>query len=509
MISCKSFNKKENHDIMIFLLSLSCFFLAIRFHLFIQSENAFFDDVFIYLHVAHNAIFNGDMRYFPISGRPALLASSPLKLIIFSLSTYLLKARGLSELNLQNARNTIEIGVYLQFFVFLPIWRKNLAKYLFISIPYFYYASGLLGISQFESGLIYFWVCTVFYIYSQNKGQNFLFCLLLAAGALIRPEICVLIVAIFIARMHIEKLDILGFLKSLIFASLVIGVAWSCVAYHYDVWPIPVTWWAKAAIPKLFDEHYMLHYLLERTSVTFAPYTWSLYFKILSVAYFFVLACLIYFVDRKLVFVIALSMVFIVLLTSRMAANFWWYYHNIGMLVVAVLAMMAVSSNIGIFRRSIFSALLFLTAALYWPAYGVDASLPWNFAKDSRAQGYIYVAGHAKKDGVYSFVETGDIYIRMREIGMVGYFSGINGWIWDSAGLAQPEVELGMDKSRLRFFYPKILRKGADADILRLANGPVLPIYDVWAMEDRNFYEARKKCNIVIEAGFLCLNRYR
>jgi hypothetical protein len=32
---------------------------------------------------------------------------------------------------------------------------------------------------------------------------------------------------------------------------------------------------------------------------------------------------------------------------------------------------------------------------------------------------------------------------------------------------------------------------------------------EVWAMEDRNYEAARRKCQFVIVEGALCINRYR
>jgi hypothetical protein len=73
--------------------------------------------------------------------------------------------------------------------------------------------------------------------------------------------------------------------------------------------------------------------------------------------------------------------------------------------------------------------------------------------------------------------------------------------------LEVPEVQ----HSWLRYAYPPALRRGAIVDAQTLADraGVRLPVMEVWAMEDRNYEAARRKCQFVIVEGALCINRYR
>ena len=408
LLSQKSFRWRlkealqQNNDLAVVLLVAVNLALALRFHFFIQGETSFFDDVFIYLHVAYNAIYHGTMQYYPISGRHALLASSPLKMLVFVLATYFLKIAGVVGHNLSSARSTIEIAVYLQFLMFLPIWRKAIKSYLVVSMIYFYYAAGLLGISEFESGLVYFWVCSLLYLQSCLPGRRFLFSSFLVLGFLIRPEFALIAALLYVVNAWLwEKGG--GVIRTIgEFAAsgfLVFGV-WGILAIKYKVWPIPVTWWAKAAMPLLADNHYMIRVFCERfASVFFVDKPLLQEHGIFGCFYVACVAWMCYLAskDKKTALTIILLVVSCaIVLMSRMSANFWWYYHNMGMLILAIVIMMILQLARSVYWRSAFLAVLAGTMFLFFPAWGKNPDLPWDFSHSGlgRAPSYLYVVHH-------------------------------------------------------------------------------------------------------------------
>ena len=48
----------------------------------LQKKGGFLDDAYIYLHLANNVLETGSARFFPLAESWALLASSPLRLLI-------------------------------------------------------------------------------------------------------------------------------------------------------------------------------------------------------------------------------------------------------------------------------------------------------------------------------------------------------------------------------------------------------------------------------------------
>jgi hypothetical protein len=93
---------------------------------------------------------------------------------------------------------------------------------------------------------------------------------------------------------------------------------------------------------------------------------------------------------------------------------------------------------------------------------------------------------------------------------MTSYFSGDKAWLWDSGGLAQPLPDPLVQNSTLRHFFPERLRETALTDVKILASRAHKPlrVVDVWAMDDRDFAQARKKCRYVIEEGAVCSNDF-
>src|SRR6185295_18803446 len=81
-------------------------------------------------------------------------------------------------------------------------------------------------------------------------------------GFLIRPDVAipVLVAAATILRR--------GLLIPVAMATLKRGAAlllsWCALCWFMNVWPIPVTYWAKAALPMLVEEKRMIEVFVER-----------------------------------------------------------------------------------------------------------------------------------------------------------------------------------------------------------------------------------------------------
>jgi hypothetical protein len=104
----------------------------------------------------------------------------------------------------------------------------------------------------------------------------------------------------------------------------------------------------------------------------------------------------------------------------------------------------------------------------------------------------------------------GDVIIKNPEIGMTAYFSANPTFQWDSAGLAQPIDIPAVMNSKLGLLYPNSIKLTALQDARELVDkrGRMTHVVEAWAMQDRKFDEARKKCQYVIESVALCVNDF-
>ncbi len=479
--------------------------VSITFAQYRWVRTSFFDDTFIYLHVAQNAIEFGTWQYFPITDREAMVASSPLRAIVLTFATALAWPLTGGARSLESAALILPLSAVLSALVFLPFWWRDRVRYLMLAAPYALLCIAFESMSEFEGGLIYWWIATVVRDYVERRDTR-ASALAVVLGPLVRPDIGLLgIVALFIA--YRSRGDRIGSqIRRLIPAAAVAALVWCATALAFGVWPIPTTYWTKASVPKLFDTSYMITFFFERTgqvALGSAPWGNRSVASALGVLW---CALILILAARTRAFSgagIAIIVVLIILYLARTPANFWWYYQN------ALIAFVALATCFWVCRvphnGNGYGAALLITlfAVALTSKTWRDPMLPWNFAQPSRAQGYLAMAKSFAADGTIELPGLGRGYLLNPEIGITSYFGGANAFIGDAAGLAQAIPQ--SLTSKLRLFYPASLRTTYRTDVQRLAPSADVKLFEAWATETRDI-NAMKNCLHVVLERTVCVS---
>lgn len=480
--------------------------LGVTFAQYHGVRTSFFDDTFIYLHVAQNAIELGTWQYFPLTERSAMVASSPLRAIVLTVATALCWPFTAGERSLSAAAMILPLSAVLSALAFLPFWWRDRARYLVLLAPYALLCMAFESMSEFEGGLLYWWIATVMRDYAErNRSVAASFAVVL--GPLVRPDLGMLgLVALLLALWHRgEKLR--TFLRAWFVAAAVVAVVWSLLALVFGVWPIPTTYWTKAAVPKLFDTSFMVSFFFERSGqVALGSAPWSSRSLASGLGLLWsALAIIMLARARAYTGAGAIVLLLIVLLyLARTPANFWWYYQNalISFAAVSVAFMMLYREARGTALLLLFTLIAVSIVAKTWR----DPLLPWNFAQPSRAQGYQAMAKTFAADGTIELPGLGRGYLVNPEIGITSYFGGRNAFIGDSAGLAQAIPQ--SLRSKLRYVYPKSLQTTYDADVARLSRGKPATLFEAWATESRD-PNLMTQCKHVLLERTVCVSNVR
>jgi hypothetical protein len=493
---------------------ITSFFLFAWYYLAVRQ--GLVDDVFIYLHTARNGADHSTWQYFTLIDRPALLASSPLKIILLTMAAKITAIVGYGERTFFNAKLILVAYAPLAWVIWYPFWTEKKNSFMLVGILYFLLSLTMDSVVDFEGGLLFFWAATVAMLFDDPVKSARQLTWLLPLGLYIRPDFAlpILVVSLYL----LERKSLIPFTSRMCKRAMVFTLIWVAICHFFAVYPIPVTYWTKASIPQMFEERYMIEVLFERIGfVTAFRLVSSSHAMATLVGIFFVLGFLLSIVrDNRTRRAACTATLVTGLLVAVMPANYWWYYQNFVLLVLGVcVGMLSRETWLPkpIVRTGFQPVAVFLAAAFcvltLGKSFNTDPNL-WRFDVPSRAQGYQYLASCAVGSGEYDLPGIGRVYIKNPEIGMTSYFSGDGAWIWDSAGLAQPLKVPNVMDSPLRHLYPRRLKETAHKDILELSarNGSHSHVVEVWAMEDRRFDQARLKCRYVIEQGAICANDY-
>jgi hypothetical protein len=496
------------------LLCLAASFLLLGWY-YLSLRQGLLDDVFIYLHVARNGAARGSWQYFTIVDRPALLASSPLKIALLTVASALARLLGFGGATFANAKLVLMLQAPLVWALWYPFWRRRRVAFAWLGVVCFVCGLALDTIVDLDGGLLLCWVATLAASLGGAPLRTRELGWLLPLGLLIRPDSALPVLAA--VAVLLGRDDRSSVLRASLLRGGVLAAAWGSVCWLMHVWPIPVTYWGKAALPTLFDEKRMIEACFERLG-------WVIGHRFLGsdatsvflgtlVVFGFVLAVAR---DGRSRLAAMAAVVVAGALQCAAPSNYWWYYEN------ALAAF--VGTAVGLLSRSgaspgwretgsgpvaLFAACV-LSTLLPSRAF-VEPYSTWSMNAPSRAQGYVYLASRAGEHGSYALPGVGSVLIRCMEIGMASYFSGDRAWIWDAGGLAQPLDSVPVTEHVLRNLYPARLREPALADAERLAARAVgtLRVVDVWAMEDRDFATARQTCPHLIEEAAICVSDFR
>lgn len=475
---------------------------------YINLRDNFFDDVFIYLNISQNAVEYGTWQFFPLINRPALLATSPLKILILTLSSHISNFIGFNERNLLSAKITLLINGYLCFLIWLPFWRTNIKKFLFLGIIFFLLSLSLNTMIEFEGGLLFLWITTLLFNIKNREFQQSNVSILLALGLFIRLDMTLPIILTTLLFLRDYKV-IFGFLKF----SAIMTVVWIGITIFYKVWPIPITYWAKSSLSTLFEERHMIYYFFERLGIV----TFKRIENLPEISTFIgisIMFCLLLVVlnGKTSKFIAIFSFIAYGIIFIKAPANYWWYYENTLVTIIGFICGLAVMNleNTSKFILQEQKEVLYLIILIIFITVGSafrDGPKVWSFKEPSRAQGYIYLANNFENGAIW-INGIGYAFVKNPEIGITSYFAGKDGWIFDMGGLAQPLDVESVKNSLLKLLYPKRLRQNAfsDLQILYKLHGKELPILTIWALEDRDFDKAKTKCKFVNIEGSLCIN---
>jgi|GEM_PF-5337117 hypothetical protein len=486
-------------------------------HYYFDLKKGFFDDVYIYLAVARNALDYGTWQYYPGPiEREALLASSPARILVLTIAAAISKLFGYGDRSLFDAKVTLLISGLVTWIVFAPFWRSRMAAYAWIGAFLSFLAIAMDTIFEFEGGLLLLWTATLAMLSTDYRKNLRAIGWLLPIAPLVRPDLTLpilVLIAIHLAAQRDRLL--LQTIKATIIPACTLAAIWIAICALLDVWPIPVTYWGKSAIPFLFEKDSMLSKLSERLGASLL-----LDFK-LSPNGFAVVGWTCILVTgaamgltrpRIAWLAIAAMGIAYAILFSRMPANFAWYYQNLLSLMFGLAIGRTLAATPWTVQRLVAAAATaVLLACLCFGRAPNEGPGQWRTASQSRAQGYLSLALASTDRGTFHLPEVGEFILRNPEIGMISYYSRKPIFQWDSAGLAQPVDDPKVSRSFMRHFYPTSLRRTAQVDAQRIVDqvGQPLPVLSVWAMEDRNYEAARAVCRWVIPHRALCINQDR
>ena len=436
----------------------------------LSAKTAFLDDAFIPLRIARLILKEGTAQFFPISDSSALLASSPLRLLVLLPSTAAAEiiADGPS---LNAARVTFFVSGLLGALLFLPFFRERM-RYWVIGMGF----AGLLSLSteaalQMEGGLLFWAVYTLlFRLHTggppwHTPGR---IGLLVGLLTLTRPEFG--LVAILPMTLLIGRAERGAGLFRFFVVLMGCAAIWIAIALALGVYPIPSTYLSKFAtarmgmfgpgflrqLPEYISHYFTLGYRMPTPLIVLG-----------SLGLLFLLAW------RKLRRLLTAGWLlgsFALLCLG--AGNFLWYFENLFIVVLTVLLWVVLErwrpGRMRTYRRYLCMVGL---ALFFASSLARQRALPWDFgAEHSYAVSYRNIARHHVGHGLFVFPEREPTLLRMSEIGIVGYFCDESLWLCDASGLAQPG-NLLLDRARgLVLLYPNwMIRSAAEeyADMLR------------------------------------------
>lgn len=484
-------------------------------HAYMAGKTDFFDDTFIYLHISQNAVESRTYRFFLLSDRNALLASSPLRVAVLTAATAITTAIGEGGRSLESAKSSLWVSTVLSFVLFAPWWWRAKRAYVALGIVYFTLAAGVAGIMEFESGLLLLWAATSMRAIVTGTRIGWSLALLLCLGPLIRPDMALValpMLAILAAERGLLAPvgPVLGRLAAAAGGLAAAWIGW-CVAL--GVFPIPASYLTKSALPFMFEKSSFAAHLLERAAVSLTLNSGALQRWLMAVALGLMIAGLAGRIDaptatgKRRVLRLFVPAVISAAMFSRMPANYWWYYDNAVMLLLGFALAWAAFAASSVASRVTCLAGVLVLGGLFLPRAGSEGTLPWSWnpGHSSRTPGYLAIASRALGDGRYDVPGLGPAIIMGLEVGIISYFSGPRAFVWDIAGLAQAPDHKRVRRSLLRYAYPARFLETGREEALRLRWEGRTNVTYAWVFANREELDAgRSRCAYVHEVSALC-----
>ncbi|MDN8001322.1 hypothetical protein QZN00_29730 [Burkholderia multivorans] len=497
LIGRSNFGLIASSGALVFSILLACGF-------FLFKKTAYFDDSFIYLHMAANIVEMGTARYFPIADSGMLLASSPLRLLTLVPGFLILEIFNIPLRTIEAARFAFLCSGFVAFLFFLPFWTNRIRNYLLLGTAFFLLSASLDTLFLMEGGVLFLSLFTLIKLLNERTENHFAIGVAVLLVGLSRPEIGVVAVISTV---------LIYFYQPKVLTRIMLGLAVGFLAYSalmlaLGVYPIPSTIWSKQITGKLklFTDKNLIEILpMNIAQIIGLSWSWAGWILIgLPAAFSLALS-------RGAIPVLsALSLLLIIAIS--MPGNFVWYSENFLIVLFAIIAAVAIE----IHRKHMskiaipLGLILILTFSLtLFANFGKNKNYPWN----ENSPGYLAyqeVGQSSVGDGKYVInrYSSEPVRIRMCEIGIVSFFSGPNSWIYDVCGLIQIGNLKGASQSWLRHFYPYSFRETGDDQLMRFKDNQTTHVIDVWALRSKEEAAgAVGKCKFVDDR--LCINEYK
>lgn len=471
---------------------------------FLYKNTSYFDDSFIYLHMAANIVEQGTARYFPITGSALLLSSSPLRLLTLVPGFAVLQAFGIPLRTLDAAKFNFLCSGFIAFLCFVPFWGNRLKLYILTGVAFFLLGACLDTLFLMEGGVLYFSLLTLIKLLCERSDKYAVVGVAVLAVGLSRPEIGAAATLSTVLVYWKDRNALVRFFTGLVVAF----VAYCLLMAALGVYPIPSTVWSKQVTGKLklFSDKSLIQVLPTNIAQMMGlRHAWAGWLLIALPA------ALSLLLKRGAIPILAALAVLIVVAIS-MPGSFVWYSENF----MIALFVLAVVVAIEIYRRNMAPLALVLSALLsiafiltLFTNFAKDREYPWNDGSPGYLA-YETVGKSAVGDGKFLLKQYSDtpIRVRMCEIGLVSYFSGPNSWIDDLCGLVQIGNLPGASKSLLRFIYPPSFGENGDDQLKRFQDNATTPVVDVWALRNKEEIEgAAAKCKFADR--MFCINPYK
>lgn len=489
------------------LITASCalaFSMLLASGFFLFKKTAYFDDSFIYLHMAANIVEMGTARYFPIANSGMLLSSSPLRLLTLVPAFLILEIFNIPLRTIEAARFAFLCSGFVAFLFFLTFWTNQLRAYLLLGTAFFLLSASLDTLFLMEGGVLFLSLFTLAKLLNERTENYFGIGIAVLLVGLSRPEIGVVaIISTVLVYFYQPKV------LARIMLGIVVGfLAYSALMFALGVYPIPSTIWSKQITGKLklFTDKNLIEILpMNIAQIMGLNWPWVGWVLIGLPAVFSLV------LSRGAIPVLsAISLLLIIAIS--MPGNFVWYSENFLIALFAIT--IAVTLEIG--RRHMTKmaiplglVLLLTFSMVLFENFGKNKNYPWN----ENSPGYLAyqeVGKSSVENGKYVINRySGEpVRIRMCEIGVVSFFSGPNSWIYDVCGLIQIGNLQNASQSWLRHFYPSSFSETGDDQLTRFKDNQKTHVIDVWAL--RNKEEAAGaigKCKFVDNR--LCINEYK
>lgn len=476
--------------------------LACSFFLF--KKTAYFDDSFIYLHMAANIVETGTARYFPSAESEMLLSSSPLRLMTLAPAFFILEIFNIPLRTIEAARFAFLSSGFISFIVFLPFWTNRLKTYLLLGIAFFLLSTALDTLFLMEGGVLFLSLFTLTKLLNERSENHFAIGIAVLLVGLSRPEIGVVATI---------STTLIYFSHPKVLARIMLGLLVGFLAYWVlmvalSVYPIPSTIWSKQITGKLklFTDKNLIEILPMNIAQTIGFNSPWMGWALIGLP-----AALSLLLSRGAIPILsAISLMLIIAIS--MPGNFIWYSENFLIFLFATMTAVTIEA----YRRDMIKiaapsglVLLLAFSLTLTVNFGKNKNYPWN--EDSPAYlAYQEVGKSSVGDGMYVIKRYSNepVRIRMCEIGIASFFSGPNSWIYDVCGLIQIGNLKDASKSWLRHFYPYSFRETGDDQLTRLKDNQTTHVIDIWALRSKEEAEgAVGKCKFT--DNLFCINQYR